>query len=187
MRLKAILLLILSCFTALAQNDPPELRYVVNGNVADAETGRPLQYVSVSVMGQNYATVSNADGDFIIKSSTEPRMLEFSLLGYKSERIKVPDDPDAVLKVRLTRMSLTLTEAMVVTGDPYRILMDAIRKIRDKTSFGSILIDNIKHLLCIARRRSLYIKLEKREIFISYNGQQFFIIFTFTRKPNILN
>ena len=158
MRLKAILLLILSCFTAFAQNEPPELRYVVNGNVADAETGRPLQYVSVSVMGQNYATVSNADGDFIIKSSTEPRMLEFSLLGYKSERIKVPDDPDAVLKVRLTRMSLTLTEAMVVTGDPYRILMDAIRKIRDNYPSRTETFD------CFYRET---IKKKQRYIFIS--------------------
>ncbi len=131
MRLKAILFLLLVSFTASAQTDPPELRYVVNGIVADAESGHPLQYVSVTVIGQNYATVTNADGGFIIKSSSEPRMLEFSLLGYKSERISVPDDPDAVLKVRLTKMSLTINEAVIISGDPYKILMDAIRKIRD--------------------------------------------------------
>lgn len=131
MRLRAFLIFLLVSFTAFAQTDPPELRYIVNGNVADAESGRPLQYVSVTVVGQNYATVSNADGDFIIKSSAEPRMLEFSLLGYKSERIRVPENPDAVLKVRLTRMSLTINEAVIISGDPYRILTEAIRKIRD--------------------------------------------------------
>ena len=131
MRLKAILLFLLASFTAFAQTDPTELLYSVNGNVTDAESGRPLQYVSVTVKGENYATVTNADGDFIIKSSSVPQILEFSLLGYKSERVSIPDNPDAVLKVRLTRMSLTINEAFIISGDPYQILMDAIRKIRD--------------------------------------------------------
>ena len=55
-------------------------------------------------------------------------------------------------------MSLTLTEAMVVTGDPYRILMDAIRKIRDNYPSRTETFD------CFYRET---IKKKQRYIFIS--------------------
>lgn len=158
MRLKALLLFLLASLTAFAQPDPPELKYSVSGSVVDAESGRPLQYVNVKVVGENYSTVSNSDGGFIIKSSSELREVEFSLLGYKSERIRVPDDRDAGLKVRMTRMTLTLNEAMIISGDPYKILMDAIRKIRDNYPLVTETFD------CFYRET---IRKKQRYIFIS--------------------
>ena len=49
---------------AFGQTD--SLRYVVRGIVTDATGGHPLGYVSVTLPGTNYATVTNQDGAFVI-------------------------------------------------------------------------------------------------------------------------
>ena len=68
---------LLACTLAYGQTDT--LRYVVRGSVRDASGGRPLAYVSVTIPGTNYATVTNSDGSFVIKSDTVPRFVTFSL------------------------------------------------------------------------------------------------------------
>ena len=53
---------------ANARPDSVRLRYVVSGTVLDGETGRKLESVHVSLPDRHYATVTNADGAFSIKS-----------------------------------------------------------------------------------------------------------------------
>ena len=129
MRLKALLLFLLVSFTAFAQTDHDLLTYSVSGNVTDAEDGYSLQYVTVSIPGTQYATVSNSEGGFTIKCAQKPEYIEFSLLGYKTARIVAPDEPEANLKIRLQKKYLTLNEARVIYGDPLEILNAAISKI----------------------------------------------------------
>ena len=131
MRLKAILfsILLLVSFSAIAQTDPQALPFSVSGTVTDAATGRPLQYVGVSFTGLKYATVTNADGGFILKSATEPTDVEFSLLGYKTVKIPFPKDGSPV-KVKMPRGELTLDVAVVI-ADPYSVLEKAISLIKD--------------------------------------------------------
>ena len=129
MKLKLILLSLLVCFSAMAQNDPQVLRFSVSGTVVDSEDGHALQYVNITVPGQQYATVTNSDGGFIIKTSEEPEWLDFNLLGYKTSRIPYPGNGSDV-KVKMEKNKLTLNEAIVVSGDPYKIIDEAIRKIR---------------------------------------------------------
>ena len=110
---------------AYAQTDT--LRYSVRGTVVDATGGKPLAYVSVTLPGTNYATVTNQDGVFVIKSDTAPRFVSFSLLGYKSQT--VPADRDQTMRISLNRGQFTLDPAQVVSGDPLNLLLDAIYKI----------------------------------------------------------
>ena len=79
MRLKALLIpiILLVSFSLYAQTDQSQLPYSVSGTVIDAETGRPLQFVGVSFTGMRYATVTNSDGAFTLKSATEPETVDF--------------------------------------------------------------------------------------------------------------
>jgi hypothetical protein len=72
MRLKVLLLSLLVSFSAIAQTEPQMLRFSASGTVVDSEDGRALQYVNVTVPGQQYATVTNSEGGFTIKTSEEP-------------------------------------------------------------------------------------------------------------------
>ena len=116
-------------FSIYAQTDQSQLQYSVSGTVVDAETGRPLQYVGVSFTGMRYATVTNSDGAFTLKSATEPETVDFTLLGYKTVRMIFPKD-GTPLKVKMPKGDLTLDGALVI-ADPYSVLQRAIEKIRD--------------------------------------------------------
>ena len=131
MRLKALFfpILLLVSFLSYAQTDQAQLPYSVSGTVVDAETGRPLQYVGVTFTGMRYATVTNSDGAFTLKSATEPETVDFTLLGYKTVRLIFPKD-GTPLKVRMPKGDLTLEGALVI-ADPYSVLERAISKIKD--------------------------------------------------------
>lgn len=140
----------------MAQTDPQVLRFSVSGTVVDSEDGHALQYVNITVQGQQYATVTNSDGGFIIKTSEEPEWLEFNLLGYKTARIPYPGNGSDI-KVRMERNKLTLNEAIVISGDPYRIIDEAIRKIRNNYSSQSELFECFYRETIQKRQRYIYI------------------------------
>ena len=77
-RLYAILLLAFLLPAGLsAQTDSLRLTYTVSGTVADLSTRRPIESVHVSLPSSNYATVTNADGEFTIKSDSPIREVIF--------------------------------------------------------------------------------------------------------------
>lgn len=119
--------------SAFAQEPAPEqvqdsLRYSVSGKVRDAHNGASLQFVNVVVPGRLYATVTNADGEFTIKSDIPITGLNFSLLGYKT--LSVPAS-ESYLKVALEPDALRLAPAVVVAGDPRTLVREAMERIRD--------------------------------------------------------
>ena len=84
-----LILIALAAFAAVAawaQTDSLRLAYSVSGKVSDARTGKELPAVNIRVSGRQYATVSNADGVFVIKSDAPIRELVISHLGYKTVR-----------------------------------------------------------------------------------------------------
>ncbi|MBO4341110.1 MAG: carboxypeptidase-like regulatory domain-containing protein, partial [Bacteroidales bacterium] len=133
-----------------------ELEYSVKGKVVDAISGRRLESVTVSVTGKHYATVTNADGEFVIKSDAPIGTLKFTLLGYKPEKVSAGGSGDMVVKLRAE--SLTLEEALVISGNPWNILREAIGKIQDNYPLEPELLD------CFYRET---IRKRSRYIFIS--------------------
>ena len=124
-RLLTAILLLLSSWVLSAQGG---LEYVVRGSVTDASSGRPVAAVSVLVPGQNYATVTNADGSFIIKADRPISELRFSRIGYRDARERVGQGE---ISVKMTPIAYPLKEATIVTGDPLEIVEAAIERIRD--------------------------------------------------------
>ena len=147
------LLCLLACCLAYGQAD--SLRFVVRGSVLDADNGRALSYVSVTLPGTNYATVTNQDGTFVIKSDTEPGMISFSLLGYKVATVPAQRDRD--MRIFLSRGPFTLDPATVLTGDPLTILQEAIYRIQDNCPSEPELFDCFYRETAQKRQRFIYI------------------------------
>ncbi|MBR5661108.1 MAG: carboxypeptidase-like regulatory domain-containing protein [Bacteroidales bacterium] len=157
MRLKAFLfpILLLVSFSAYAQTDSQTLPFSATGTVVDSETGKPLQYVGVTFTGQRYATVTNVDGVFTLKSATEPQTIDFTLLGYKTVRVIFPKDGEPLM-IKMPRGELTLDGAFVI-ADPYSVLYKAISKIEDNYPNQPEMFDCFYRETVQKRQRFVYI------------------------------
>ncbi|MBQ2172872.1 MAG: carboxypeptidase-like regulatory domain-containing protein [Bacteroidales bacterium] len=122
-----LILFTLLSLAAWGQTDSLRLGYMVKGKVRDAETGRALESVHVSVPGRHHATVTNADGEFILKSDRRIEAVQFSYLGYKSRWMAASPE----LKVSLVRESISLPEASIISGDPEAIVRAALARVPD--------------------------------------------------------
>ncbi|MBR6859278.1 MAG: carboxypeptidase-like regulatory domain-containing protein [Bacteroidales bacterium] len=155
MRKYLILIAFLVCSTALfAQVDSVRLGYSVHGTVVDAATGRPMESVHVSVPDRHYATVTNADGGFTIKSDQPVSEVVFSYMGYRTQSLHPTGQ---ALRVRLLSESLTLEEASIITGDPYEIVRAAIDKIPDRFSRQPELLECFYRETVRKRNRYIYV------------------------------
>ena len=125
--LNVILIVLLTMGLAFGQEGQTKLVYTVSGTVTDAQNGRPLESVHVSIPGRHHATVTNVDGYFVLKSDSQIEMVEFSFLGFKSRRLKAQDS----MSVALQRENLQLTESSIITGDPHSIVMAALDRVWD--------------------------------------------------------
>lgn len=119
----ALLSLILWAASSFAQ---PRLEHVVRGEVRDAHTGKAIAAANVTVPGRNYATVTNDDGVFVLKSDSPIKELVFTHLGYRALRQEVEGDD---LAVQLVPESYRLAGASITSGNPYDIVRAALKNI----------------------------------------------------------
>ena len=155
MRKFLILIVFLLCSTALyAQVDTVRLGYSVHGTVVDAATGRPMESVHVSVPDRHFATVTNADGGFTIKSDRPVDEVVFSYVGYRTQTVHATSQ---ALRVRMLSESLTLDEASIITGDPYEIVRAAIDEIRHRFSQQPELLECFYRETVRKRNRYIYV------------------------------
>ena len=127
--LKALLLFAFLAFSAYAANaraDSLGLAYSVRGVVVDAQSGSRMAAVSVRVIGRDYATVSNADGWFVIKSDEPIRALSFSCVGYQALSLPVER---AEVTARMVQDRYQLDPSSIITGEPLEIIRAADRLI----------------------------------------------------------
>ena len=118
-----------SVYVAAQPADSARLGFLVRGRVSDARSGRAMEAVHVSTPGRHHATVTNADGSFVLKSDQEIRTVVFSSVGYKT--LRLPVDSPAPMEVKLVPEITSLTEAIIVSGDPRSIVEAAVDRIWD--------------------------------------------------------
>ncbi len=74
---------------AFAQND----FNVIKGRIKNSSNYKNIRFVNISIVGTNISTVSNIDGEFLIKikKSLNAQQLEFKHIGFKSKIINITD------------------------------------------------------------------------------------------------
>ena len=169
--MKKLLLLVALLLPAVllsAQPDTLRLVYSVRGTVSDLQTGKELESVHVSIPDRHFATVTNADGFFTIKSDQPIRELVFSFVGYRTVRQLVTGGD---MKVRLVPEVFALDPATVISGDPRQIVEAAIDRIPENYSSEPELLECFYRETIRKRQRYTYISEAVSRIFKSSYGR----------------
>jgi len=103
------------------------------GKVIDNTTRKPVVFANVYLIGSSLGTVTNADGEFILKVPVTElnRKVGFSNLGYKNLVISLSEmkQKDNVIKLELA--ATPLEEVVIRSDDPLELLKMAYRRINE--------------------------------------------------------
>jgi hypothetical protein len=140
--LSLVTLLLLSAFTAqtIIAGTAPERKkndqqtvLTFRGKVVDAETGSPLIFAGVAVKESNVATVTNIDGEFVIKitETQTSKNLEVTFLGYRNKVVPLTELREDGYKNIISMVSapIPIKEIIVKPVDPESIVRNAISRI----------------------------------------------------------
>lgn len=125
--------LFMCCFitvSAQESNQDPNSFKEIKGKVVDRKTNRPLIFTDLVINGSNISTITNSDGEFILKipNSISDAILTVSRLGYEKKEIpisKLENNDKIELKQAITK----LNEIKIATyKDAKKLLKETLRK-----------------------------------------------------------
>lgn len=106
---------------------------VYKGKLKDANTNGPLIFATIAVEGENTATISNSDGEFILKISknSKAKNIIISHLGYENliYPINKLKEDNNVLEVN--QAVLTLSEVTVYPDSPEMLIHMVLNKVKE--------------------------------------------------------
>ena len=124
-----ILFLALGITPVSAQN---ESHYIsVSGVIKDKKSKKKLEYVNVSVPGTGIGTVTNEDGEFLIKinDSIDAKSIEISHMGYSNYRLPIDKRTTTGVEILLNANVNLLNEVVVESMEPLDLIRKAIQRI----------------------------------------------------------
>ncbi len=112
------------------------------GKILDSETKKPVVFANVILKGTSIGTVSNADGEFLIKApaKSDIKVLEISHIGYETKLIKLPDLEGDNASIMLSSVTLPIEAVTVSYGDPVDLLLTAINNIPKNYSVDPVML-----------------------------------------------
>jgi hypothetical protein len=108
---------------------PGEL--MIGGKITDAETSDPLPYATIGISHRGRGTVTNFNGEFILKISDEclEDTLTVSYVGYVNRLIPVRSLPGNAMTISMERDFIPIPEIIIRTQDPRQIIRKTISSI----------------------------------------------------------
>jgi hypothetical protein len=127
-----MLLLLATCSGTMAQSD-----YVtISGQLKDAKTGEKISYATITVPNTGIGTVSNSDGEFILKVNTSlnAEYFEVSHLGYATAKFRISDAIGRDKTFTLDVQPIQLNEISISSKDAREIVEQALKNIKKNYS-----------------------------------------------------
>lgn len=113
----------------------PKSVITIKGKVIDTETRNPLIFATITVQGTNVATVTNLDGEFILKiaSTLSNPSIEVLYIGYKNRIIPVSDLRDGGRNntIELKQAIIPIREVVIKSITPEEIIKQVIVRVSD--------------------------------------------------------
>ncbi|MBE9509629.1 MAG: carboxypeptidase-like regulatory domain-containing protein [Bacteroidetes bacterium] len=113
----------------------PQSVITIKGKVIDAETKNPLIFATVTVQGTNVATVTNLDGEFILKiaSTLSNPGIEVLYIGYENSIIHISDLRDGGRNntIELKQTVIPIREVVIKSITPEEIIKQVIVRVSD--------------------------------------------------------
>lgn len=116
-----------------SKKNPQDL-IIIKGKVVDAETGNPLVFAGVAVKESNVSTVTNLDGEFLLKVPVgEGSNIEFSFVGYKNKVVPISEMKMNGSKniIALEQATIPIREIVIKPMMPDEIMRETIRRFSD--------------------------------------------------------
>ncbi len=106
---------------------------VVSGKVINTENGNPVMFASVFVQGTHIGTVSNSEGQFILKvpKRYERQKIGFSSMGYKTVLVAVEAMTGRKNIIRMVPDVIPLAPVVVEKLDPLVLIKEYRRRIKE--------------------------------------------------------
>ncbi|MBC7615317.1 MAG: carboxypeptidase-like regulatory domain-containing protein [Pedobacter sp.] len=101
----------------------------VQGKVIDAKTRESIPFVSLGIIGTNTATVTNENGEFIIKAEKFPVKLRFSHVSYLQLETSITETQSALI-IRLSPAAINLNEVVIRPDEGKNLLRSALVKAK---------------------------------------------------------
>jgi hypothetical protein len=103
------------------------------GKVIDDVSKKPVIFANVYLIGSSLGTVTNAQGEFILKVPVTElgHQVGFSYLGYNNKSIALKDLKEKDNVIRLELSAVSLDEVVIRTDDPVELLRMAFKKVND--------------------------------------------------------
>lgn len=112
------------------------------GEILDNETKKPVVFANVILKGTSIGTVTNADGEFLIKApaNTDIQVLEITHIGYASKLVDLSELEGDKTSILLSPVTLPIEPVTVAYGDPLELLRTAIRNIPKNYSVNPVML-----------------------------------------------
>ena len=156
----ALLSILLLLGSSIATAQETETYFSVSGVVKDARSKRSIGGVNISAIGTNIGTVTNEDGEFVLKLF-EPltvREIEISCIGYINAKISISKEMDQNQTFFITPQAFLLNEIEVFSWKYPRDLVElAIKKVEQNYSTKPNLLTGFYRETIQKRRNYIHI------------------------------
>jgi hypothetical protein len=135
LRLTIAIVLLASFIPAFAQTDN-ESFFTISGVAKDTKTRQPLIFASVTIPGTNIGTVTNSEGEFILKvnKSLKADAFEISHLGYLNKQFKIAESLGSDRVFYVDEHAYMLKGSNIRPNEPAEIVKMALEKIKQNYS-----------------------------------------------------
>ena len=128
--IKIIVLSVLIVFTSTLMAQSEKNAKEIKGRVVDYKTNSPLTFTNFVISGTNISTVSNSDGEFVLKipETSNHNIIIVSRLGYETKKINI-SELNKNSKIKLIPAITTLNEISInVHTDPEALVRATLGK-----------------------------------------------------------
>ncbi len=104
------------------------------GKIVDSESHDPLIFATISIEGTNISTVSNSEGDFVLKvpkDMEESTKINVSFLGYRQKTYLISDLEPEKNKLELEPLTFTLSEVNVIPRDIAKLIREVVHNKKE--------------------------------------------------------
>lgn len=103
----------------------------VRGKIVDASNRKPIAYVNIYITSTNIGTISNTEGEFILKLPVAKSGLpiRISYMGYKTQNLTVEQLRQQNNLVEMGVEAVALKELIIRSNDPQNLIRSAIHNV----------------------------------------------------------
>lgn len=146
---------------------------VYKGMLKDKESNDPLVFATIAVEGENTATISNLDGEFILKisKSSKAKNIIISHLGYENLIVSIRDLKADRNILKLEPAILTLSEITVFPDSPEYLIRMVLNKVRE--NYGNKAYNMTGFYREYIKKKNRYVGLSEAVVYLykaSYTG-----------------